>query len=191
MVLTIYPIILTAYSTNEYYSNCSKVFKNATKSLKNKVIVDSFPDQGDWHSNTRKKPEIILKHLLLEKQPIIWIDIDADVLKDVSVNLNADTDFLGVKQEWGPRRTWCVGTLMFNYTERSIKLLEKWVENCKKNSGTDELNLELTWSELEDRSEYKTGLLDLRYFGMKNLSNKDSNTIIFHNSSGNARKKVT
>ena len=113
------------------------------------------------------------------------------MLKDVPINLNPDMDFLGVKQEWGPKRTWCVGTLVFNYTERSIQLLEKWVENCKKNSGTDELNLELTWSELENKSEYKTGLLDLRYFGMRNLSNTDHNTIILHNSSGNARKKAT
>lgn len=181
------PIIISGYSSDEYYEKAAARFESMVKPLENKYIIEKFESAGDWHSNTRKKPEIILKLLEQEKTSVIWIDADADVYKSVKINIPEDIDMMGIKQEWGPRRAWCVGTLLFNYTENSINMLKDWVQSCQNGSGTDEAHLELVWN-AKWKTILKTKILDPKFFVINKIHVRDYNTVILHKSSGNARR---
>jgi hypothetical protein len=183
----IYPTIVSAYSNDEYYIKSAKRFEQFVSKLKNKYSITQFESTKNWHNNTRKKPEIILKNLLQIKDAVIWIDADAEVYKDICVNIKDNIDFMGINQRWGPRRTWCVGTMLFNYTENSIQFLKDWVDKCSNGSGTDEANLEYIWIN-KWKDILKTDVLPDNLFVLEKLHFKDHNTVILHKSSGNARK---
>lgn len=183
------PIVVTAFSSNDYYVRCSVKFKKMFDThCKNKLLMEQFDDLGDWHSNTRRKPEIILKALQQEKQTIMWIDVDAEIYNPIELNIVVDVDMMGIKQEWGPRRNWCVGTMLFNYTENSINMLKQWSEVCASGKGTDEANLELIW-QTTWKDVMKTAYLPKKFFIVNKLHEKAKDTVILHKSSGNAKKK--
>lgn len=182
------PTIITAFSSNQYYVECGKKFKKMFDShCNNKLIIEQFDDTGDWHSNTRKKPTIILKALESEKQTVMWIDVDAEIYNPIELDIPKDIDMMGTKQEWGPRRTWCVGTMVFNYTKNSIEFLNDWSDSCISGKGTDEAHLELVWqNKWKDIITYK--FLPKKFFVVNKLHEKQRDTVILHKSSGNARK---
>jgi hypothetical protein len=183
------PIIVTAFSSNEYYIKCAEKFKKMFhRNCNNLLIMEQFNDCGDWHSNTRKKPSIILKNLCEQKQTIMWIDVDAEIYNPIELDVPNDIDMMAVRQEWGPRRTWCVGTILFNYTQNSIDFLTEWCNVCNSNKGTDEANLEIVWQK-NWKNKLKTQLLPRKFFMVNKLHEKQKDTVILHYSSGNARKK--
>lgn len=184
------PIVVTAFSSNQYYVDCSKKFSTMFHShCKNKLIMEQFVDVGDWHSNTRKKPEFILKTLEAEKQTIMWIDVDAEIYNPIDLEIPSDIDMMATKQEWGPRRSWCVGTMVFNYTDNSIKFLKEWSEVCATGKGTDEANLEAIWQS-KWKDIIKTKILPKKFFIVNKLHERQRDTVILHKSSGNARKGI-
>jgi len=151
--------------------------------------MERFDDMGDWHSNTRKKPEFILKALQEEKQTIMWVDVDAEIYNPIELDVPVDVDMMGIRQEWGPRRTWCVGTMLFNYTENSINMLRDWTASCVNGSGTDEANLESIWQN-KWKDIMKTRILPKKFFIINKLHERQRDTVILHKSSGNARKGI-
>lgn len=183
------PTIVSGYSSDPYYVKSYDIFSRMTASIQNKILIKPFEHRGNWHDNTRMKPEIILEFLLQEKSPVMWIDIDAEVYKTVDLDIPNNIDMMGIKQEWGPRRNWCVGTILFNYTENAIGILEDWINSCRTSGGTDEAHLEKIWVE-KWHNKCNTAILDNKFFIMEKIHFKDYNTVIMHKSSGNARKKV-
>lgn len=184
------PLIISAYSNDHYYQQASESFSAGLAKYNIEHKLFSFSDKGNWHANCRMKASIIHEALNSTKKPILWIDVDALILKPIDLIIPKTVDMMGIRQAWGPKRTWCVGTLAFNYSENSLQFIEDWKNKCEAaTGGTDEQYMEEAWQSI-GKDKLNTKELDLKYFHLKVLHGPPNhNTVILHRSSGRARKK--
>lgn len=137
---------------------------------------------GSWLGNTRLKAAYIYNTLKELKRPVLWIDVDGSIYrKPDELKLPVDTDFMGRHQRTGPRRTWHVGTLFFNYNEKVLDFLKAWKDMTEANTGTDEASFEEMWLKYGVDMGLTTDELPPEYFGIHGLEyNKTQSPIIVH-----------
>lgn len=184
------PIVISGFSSDHYYQQSSETFLEGLQKYNIEHKLFPFQDKGNWHANCRTKATLIHEALNTFKKPILWIDVDALILKSINLIIPKSIDMMGIHQAWGPKRTWCVGTLAFNYSENSLQFVEEWKNKCETaTGGTDEQYMEETWQTF-GKDKLKTKELDMKYFHLKVLHGPPNpNTIILHRSSGKSRKK--
>ena len=133
-------LIVSFATANTPYVQVLKDF--LLPSLKKFNIVHDivYPeDRGSWVLNTQLKPTIIRDMLLKHKQPIVFLDADATIeyypeLFDTLEKLEADVGvhYLDWNKLWkgiegNLKREIGGGTLYFNYNEKVLTFIDKWI----------------------------------------------------------------
>ena len=112
--------------------------------------IDYIENRGSWIANVQYKPEFIKKMLLKHKCPIISLDADAvieknPVLFEEMSNIDFGAHWLSWK-EWYRKKEEKLellgGTLYFNYNEKILNLVEKWIKLQQENKGWAQKNLQ-------------------------------------------------
>ncbi len=167
--------------------------------------IDYIEDKGSWTANILYKPQFIKKMLLKHKQPIVSLDADASIkqypyLFEKLKNYDISAHWLDWNSWYGKqdgKKEFLGGTLYFNYNEKVLKLVNKWIENHKINPHLPQSILGKIIKESKDIKFYK---LPLEYCYIKTLPNgkeplvKLSPIILHHQVSrkyryGNRKKK--
>lgn len=115
-------------------------------------MVDSCRRLGlNYHiakkENTITKPLFIRDRLQQFQKPVIWFDIDGELLR--SPNLaGLETDFAACRNtnKEVTDRDWALSVLWFNYTLPAIDFLDQWCVNSE--SDTEEASFDATWKSL-------------------------------------------
>lgn len=177
---TDYPTIISFYTdTWEYKSHADRLRKECD-ALGLPYFIKKVPDTGSWLDNTRIKPFFIYETITELKRPIFWLDVDASIMRmPVELKLPVDVDFMSVHQRTGPRRTWHVGTMFFNYNQNVVNFLHEWTLESK--SGTDELNYETVWKRHAENFGITSKELPLTYYSIPEAKyNMEASSIIIH-----------
>lgn len=139
--------IISYFTKNTPYE--TEINKKLLPSLKQFNLdyeIKGFKDRGSWASNTAIKSQFILECLLKYKEPIIFLDADAIILKYPKLFFeleNKDLDLAYHHFYW--KKFWrnqddpneipqlLSGTMMFWPNEKVINLVKKWVDNVQLN----------------------------------------------------------
>jgi hypothetical protein len=94
---------------------------------------------GDYRLNCLRKPQFILSLLQEKKKPLVWMDIDSVIHKELlafdhlSEN-NADIGFAYpiIKQDQIAMSSPKASPIFCNYNEKIIAFLQTWIDRCKE-----------------------------------------------------------
>ena len=164
--------------------------------------IDYIENKGSWRANVLYKPLFIKKMLLKHKQSIVSLDADASIeqyphLFEKLKAYDMGAHWLDWNSWYGKRdgkKEFLGGTLYFNYNERVLKLVDKWIENHKINPCLPQKVLGKTIKETKDIKIYE---LPLEYSYIETLPNgkepliKLDPVILHHQVSRKYRNKIT
>lgn len=128
-----------------YYSDNASRLIEECKNLKIPFDFRKINSHGDYRLNCLRKPKFILSVLEEKKKPIVWLDIDSKIHKqldvfDKFVNLHVDLGFsyfetdktkINVMQ---PKAS----PIFCNYNEKVINFLKMWLRECEKTLKSEE-----------------------------------------------------
>lgn len=129
------PVIVSFY-TPEYKIYADKMQQSAQKFGFETDIV-AVKKQGDWLKTVYSRANFIKLMLEKHKRSIVWVDSDAQILQYPELFDNLDVDFaahfLDTKTLYGGGYEKDVdllgGTMFFNYTEKTLQLVDNWISN--------------------------------------------------------------
>jgi hypothetical protein len=189
-----YPTVISFYTNDWEYPAHAKRLEQECKNLNLNFIIEELPSYG-YLQNCQQKPFFIRERLHQLKSPVLWIDVDASIFKtpDFFVNLNAD---ISLKSQILKRtdREWHVGTMWFNYTESTIKLLDQWCSmvesyNSKVKLTGDHSDESALNSVLNENSTIKIEPLPAEYFYIDIVTGHKKDAVILHRISNSESKK--
>lgn len=185
-----YPTIISYFTKDWKYEMYSKQMIQSCKQLNLDYHIVHRKSQNGYLKNCRMKPYFILESLKELKRPVLWIDVDGDILKPPEFFKGLDVDFAAKKMREGRKRTWHVGTMWFNYNEKVLEFIDKWIYYTE-NSCSDEEGLDRFWNVHSE--SIKTVDIPPEYFFIKRREHKPipKNTVIFHRISNGEDKRRT
>lgn len=176
--------LISFYTPDWKYPHHAERLKRECEALGVPYKIEELKSTGSYLRNTCLKPQYILDCLKELKSPVLWVDVDASLLRREMFYIQAD--FAARPMSPDRDRTWHVGTMWFNYTPAMIEFLEKWIENTGNLS--DESALEKTWQDHGFLIE--TCHLPPEFFYIERKARKPSEgTIIMHRISDSAMKR--
>ena len=107
--------------------------------------VKEYEDKGSWGANTGIKSQFILETLLKYKEPVVFVDCDAEIVRPPTLlyQISEDVDIGYYHFNWYGhwRNQWenttkielLSGTMYFNYNEKVIGLLQEWIGKVQTN----------------------------------------------------------
>lgn len=119
--------------------------------------IEKMQVGGDWMAVCNRKPHFILTCLLTFRSPVVWLDVDCEVLKLPTIFWRDAHDFAIYNWAADPQNTehfpqYCEhpatssGVVMFRYTAPAIELLLRWVDACAENPKViDDQVLDAVW----------------------------------------------
>ncbi len=119
-----------------------------------------------WIEVTRQKPAFLTRQLFEHRQPVVWIDVDAEIRQMPDELLRSDADF-GVLNwneipgagTYDPGKMTCSGGVyLLGYTAPALRLLSVWADFCKISDATEDQTLDCVYNQRKDIRE------ELRYF---------------------------
>lgn len=146
-------MIFVSYYSGENYKICSNRLKKSLRKFGLPYYVIEVQNTGDKQHNISKKPQFVKDCLIKFRQPVCWIDADSEImqypkllLQDENVvnlqiyNWLADQDNhvtrSNPKMISQTKILASSGTFAFNYSEKSLQLLDEWIVEMKRTPGT-------------------------------------------------------
>lgn len=200
---------IVSYYTGQYEWDADQLKKSLTKLGIRNYDISEMVDSGSWERNTQHKSAYILEKMLQYKCPIVWTDADSRVRVEPKLfnNIEEDVGLYFISKEQVPEFTLPKdsllteesiskygylqsGTMFFNYTDRSLELLTKWlVMNSENTSQWDQWTLQLCLDEVNKLSIFT---LPPEYVWIKGLSRNlypNGNPVIEHLQASRKYKK--
>jgi hypothetical protein len=141
------PLIISFYTIDWEYPNHAKRMQEDCTRLGLDFYIVEKSSTHDYIKNTAIKPFFIKETLEKFKRPVLWVDVDGLLLKDPGLE-NLDSDFAATPyQNSLLDRDWTVSILWFNYSEKSMLLVNEWCKNAV--NKTDEAAFDITWKSLK------------------------------------------
>lgn len=177
-----FPTIISFYTPSWTYVEHAKRLIDECEMLGLNYYIKEYQDSGNWITNTRLKASFIHEAINNLKSPVLWIDVDGSIYKTPEIlKLPVSVDFMGRHQRVGPCRTWHVGTMFFNYTKNSLKLIELWKNAAESGDGSDEHQFESVWIKNNKELGISFSELPKEYFMISESSyNIVSDPVIVH-----------
>lgn len=136
---------IVSYYTDLYAWDAEQLMKSLARQGVLNFKVERRPQLGSWERNTQYKAPFILEKLL-EGEPVVWTDADSRIRQYPALfdQLTCDAAFFYLTKEQVPEFQLPAGsilsqesidrdgylqsgTMFFNYTPKTIELLNKWI----------------------------------------------------------------
>ena len=130
----------------------------AVRNKKYKTDFHILPEKGDYYENTRYKPTFILSMLEKHQAPILWLDIDSDIKKDIEEYIGGD-EILAPRHENPVHKRYYACCLYFPYNEESLSLVRQWKYLCDNPDYRERGDHSLLVKVLPDTKYFAEGFL--------------------------------
>jgi len=122
------PLIISFFTQDwEYPAHAARLKRECSDlGLDNHII--EIPSTGSYRDNCRQKPFFILDSLEKFQQPVLWLDVDASIIRYPDVllsDLAHKHDIAAVRKKIGLDH-WYVGSIWFNHTTATKNLIDHW-----------------------------------------------------------------
>ena len=112
-----------------YEKHYWKLRRWAKRNKKYRTDFHILPIKGDYYANTRYKPTFILHMLEKYQAPVLWLDIDSTIRKDIEEYVGGD-EIMAVRHERSTTKPYYACCLYFPYDESTLALVKKWKYLC-------------------------------------------------------------
>lgn len=136
-------VIVSAFTQNTPYEQEVIKLKNSFKKFNIPNKIYPYINQGTWEKNCQMKAKFILQALNEQDKDVVWVDADAEILKQPVYfeNLECDLSVYHLKSRWNPYEL-CSGTVFYKNNVIVKEVVGKWIELNKTNSAWDQKNLQ-------------------------------------------------
>lgn len=197
-------MLIVSYATKGNYEK--ELAYHLMPSLKKYNIpydIDIIEDMN-WNKATHYKATFIKKKLLQHKQPLVFLDVDAEILKypklfnDISNDYDISVHYLDLDLQWrfkkGTRRDALSGTLYLNYNEKVLKFIDEWIKENEISGIMEQKNME---NVLKRNKELKIHELPYSYITIvthkheipTHMINKSEVVILHHQASRRLKRR--
>lgn len=136
------PLVVSYYTEGTPYEKEAQDLKASCEKFNLEYEILPVPNLGSWSANCCHKAEFLLKKLEEHKRPLIWTDADSVFMQTPKLLLECHADValrINDYVEINDKAKILTGTMFFNNTASSKKLLQLWKKECEKllqNSNT-------------------------------------------------------
>lgn len=134
------PVIVSFYTLNTPYEQEVQGLIESCKKWGLEYCIEGLPSRGSWAKNCGVKPLYIQQKLQTLQRPLLWIDADAAILQKPDFSFLKGYDLsarLVPFLPWKNPSKLMSGTVFFNYTEKSLNIVRRWVRLCAKRLASD------------------------------------------------------
>jgi hypothetical protein len=140
------PFIISFFTQDWEYPAHAKRLRQECQSLGIDSHIVELESTGSYRANCSKKPGFILESLQRFQKPLLWLDVDASIIKypDELLCYSAHSyDLAAIRKKPGLDH-WYVGSIWFNYTPAALEFVDAW----NKTSGqfADDGAFQLTYA---------------------------------------------
>ena len=145
-------MLIISYATRGNYEK--ELATHLMPSLKKfNVLYDiDIIKESNWHDATHYKATFIKQKLEQHKQPLVFLDVDAELYKypklfdNIPSEYDMSVHYLDLDMQWrmkpGSKKTALSGTLYFNYNDKVLKFVDEWIEENKISGIIEQKNME-------------------------------------------------
>lgn len=142
-------IFISYYTTGVYEQVMNQYLLPSLQKWKLKYDVAEVRDLGSWQKNTGFKSKYIRAMLLEYKEDVCFLDADATIedYPEMLFHIPDDFDIAIHLLDWQlfwrnkpdqDQRELLSGTMVVKYNERTLKLLDKWIQQVEIQSSVKE-----------------------------------------------------
>lgn len=164
------PIVVSFYTPDGPYPEYAMRLEASCKALGIDHLITEMNGHGSWVKNVAQKGPYMLRLMETLNHPILWVDVDAEIISEPKVVYDVDEDFaiyadlkprkwkptgrtraLELPKLWpDPPKWFLTGTVFFNNTQASRVLLETWAELCQSfPTSYQQLLLQECWCQVK------------------------------------------
>ena len=110
-----------------YEKAAKRLIKNC-ESLNLPYVIKALPSTGDWLQNTRMKPKFILEMLKERQSPVLWVDVDTEIIDIPDKCAQFSSERITVER--GSSRPFLVRAIYAPATSKATVFLEEWANKC-------------------------------------------------------------
>lgn len=128
-------IVVSFYTKNTSYEKEAEGLIASCERLSLPYDIEAIDSLGTWDKNCCQKPSFLLRKLQKHKQPIVWVDADAVILKKPTLFDNLEYDIAAMVVEELPMdddSKILSGTLYCNNTPQVHTFLQSWHDECQR-----------------------------------------------------------
>lgn len=119
---------------NTYYSDHAKRLDQDLSHFDLDYEIAELESFDNYRLNCLRKPKFILEKIKEYKQPILWLDVDSYVHRNLNIfdqfdNSDYDLIYATESPDWGPLKA---SPIYFPYKEKTLEIIESWVDDCNK-----------------------------------------------------------
>ena len=122
-----------------YYSDHAERLKSQLNNLNVPYDIREKQSLGSYQKNCLSKPEFIYKMLLQKQYPVVWLDIDSDVKKSLSIydNFNGNTD-IALACSTNRLVAAKASPIYFDFNSRVLEFLQHWISMARNAAEKEE-----------------------------------------------------
>jgi len=112
---------------SDYYSKCAARLHDQLIKLGVPIDIRQKPSLGSYQKNCLSKPDFILKMLTMKQKPIVWLDIDSDVRKPLSIfdSMLGNTD-VAFSASQPKLHAIKASPIFFDFNPKTLEFLNHW-----------------------------------------------------------------
>ncbi len=155
------PLVISYFTLDTPYEEEVKNLRRSCVELGIEHFIEGVTSRGSWERNCAMKAQFVKDCSEKFMRPVLWVDADA-VLRSPPLLLGgAEMDFAVSKAAgW----QFASGTTYFNCTENAQRMLDVWVEECRRAPDVwDQIHLDTAWERVVARHALRTMWLPPSY----------------------------
>jgi hypothetical protein len=182
------PVIVSYFTTNTPYEEEARRLIASCDALGLAHDVVPLPPAGSWEANCARKAEVCLDALHRNQRPILWVDADAVIEAPPTLLASCGADF--AVHRWDDWQ-FASGTIFFKHSDVARRLLECWVERCRRDPRVwDQVSLDLAWEEVVARQPLETLWLPRSYCQIFDAQTDDDQPVVIRHHQASRRLKA-
>lgn len=130
--------VISFYTLDTLYEKEANNLRESCEKFGLDHHIEGVKNLGSWEENCSYKATFIKEKLLQFKQPLLWVDADGAFVDHPTLieTLNCDLAvWIDPNLELSHPSKVISAAIYLNYTEKTLTLLDDWIEECKKHKG--------------------------------------------------------
>jgi hypothetical protein len=122
------PLVISFYTNDWEYSAHAVRLRQECQDLNLDHHIVELTSTGSYRGNCGLKPGFILQSLKKFKMPVLWLDVDASILRypsELLIDSIHQYDIAAIRKKPGMNH-WYVGSIWFNYTTNTLAFVNQW-----------------------------------------------------------------
>ena len=180
--------VISFFTEDWKYPEYAENLKQDCEKLGLEYRIEHRKNTGSYSKNTAIKPFYIKECLMSEQEPLLWIDVDASILKYPSVvDTFVNKYDIAVKKRvnQGHDLVWHVGTIWLNNNDATKEFVDSW---SRAGASTDDRSFDLAYRRYADSIRIVDLPAEYFFIHTRHVAEIPRDTVIMHRISNGEQK---